>query len=303
MTYYEYIIGKVCRRNLNHGMMYDISFWHGTRSTFFSIRLRSREMPIDGLFSERPNNRCAHPSHNFAEIRFIDPPPSRCGLRRDESNCSRNHSISMESTMAPNKMSTMKLLSLVLTLSSSAMGYTQPASRPSFIRPLGGLKELQVPRRVPSNIVLPPTEEMAPTKKMKAAYDLGIGKNKPVHGDSNPIWANTNKLEATQFLVEHYATRDLPSPLLGSPENVIPERPAVPKVEPRRRTTDALHIHTPLSRASHEPTMPAAQPFDRSTLPLIQATSDAQLDVNTIWVEMMLHSEQIKSISLPTATF
>jgi hypothetical protein len=157
----------------------------------------------------------------------------------------------------------------------------------------------------------------------------------------------------TQFLVEYDATREFPSPLLLLPLVVREtrtttgssyddssnktkrlEKQDLPKVQPTRRTWDALMIlennvakdhhryyyhdyqddktvaarrkndtflknnnklHSTDDTTNHVSTISATP----ETVPfIIRATSTEKLDPNTIWVEMMLHSEHMKTLVL-----
>jgi hypothetical protein len=100
----------------------------------------------------------------------------------------------------------------------------------------------------------------------KPTYDLGLGKNKPVYGK-----AQSTTDDVTQFLVEHESVRRYPPPLQ---EKKLP----LPKIQLERKSEDILYIRS----------------RDHTVVPHISTTSDAQLDVNTVWVEMMIHSEKMK---------
>lgn len=197
--------------------------------------------------------------------------------------------------------STIRLLSIVLALLSSspaALGYTRstsPNNRP-FVHPIGLEQIRQAPQQKIS-----PTKKVVVThskaKMKRASYDLGIGKNPPVvHGQpshSPPTNTYVNIEESTRFWVEYEATQEFPAPIVETP---------VPKVQPKRRTKDALHIqHPPVNnrRASTSGTSSSENGEKLlGSVPSMRRISNDQLDVNTAWVEMMLHSEQMKATSL-----
>lgn len=157
----------------------------------------------------------------------------------------------------PNKMSLSTTKLLSLVLTMAA-GYTTTSNRP-FARPFG-IEDYS------SSVLL---KNHQPSIKTRQTYDLGLGKNKPVNGKAT-ILAD----DITQFLVEHESVRPFPAP-------VQEKKHPLPKVQPERKSKDTLHIK------SHHHT---------AHLPRISRNSGEQLDVNTIWVEMMIHSEKMKLI-------
>jgi hypothetical protein len=213
--------------------------------------------------------------------------------------------------------STMKLLAIVLTLSSAAQGYTRSTTtNRTFVRRIEIEKihtlERVTPPAIQKVVVPSPSNENTKAKETsateaptRATYDFGIGKNKPVYGKashSSSLTTNTIE-EAAKYWVEHEAIQEFPSPISAAPQEesftkpttASKQRPAVPKVQPKRRTKDALHIeHPPLNDETRSQAAPAA-------VPSMRRTSSVQLDVNTAWVEMMLHSEQMKTLAAAAA--
>jgi len=144
----------------------------------------------------------------------------------------------------------------------------------------------------------------------KFEYDLGLGKNKPVtdKGLGETPLVDTN-LAPTQFLVEHESVRPCPSPLNSDSESLTrntkgleKKRKNLPKVQHRRHSEDVLHIR---DRHSIEN---AIYDYNDDNLshPVIAPVNcfsagcngrAAKLDVNTIWVEMMLHNEKKMSLA------
>ena len=144
------------------------------------------------------------------------------------------------------------------------------------------------------------------TKMKRASYDLGIGKNPPVvygqPSQSPPTNTYVNIEESTRFWVEYEATQEFPAPIVEIPKKPVTSKTPVPKVQPKRRTKDALHIqHPPVNnrRASTSSTSSSENGEKLlGSVPSMRRISNDQLDVNTAWVEMMLHSEQMKAKSL-----
>ena len=174
-------------------------------------------------------------------------------------------------------MSTAKLLTLVLS-TSPVMGYQTVSNRP-FIKSFG-ITEID-----PSIVVVREPEQVSIKRRSKPTYDLGIGKNKPLY---NIEASCIEEIEgATKFLVEHESVRAYPSPLMvdashkasSNPTTTKPKK-VLPKVQLKRKATDSLSIGND----------------DISNIPQIRQTSSVQLDLNTVWVEMMIHSEQSKLV-------
>jgi len=149
-------------------------------------------------------------------------------------------------------------------------------------------------------------QETAPPKKFK--YDLGLGKNKPVtntRADETPR-TNDKSLNPARFMIEHEAVSKYPSPLdsnSNSSHRTKSSRKNLPKVQHRRHSEDVLHIRdSPSVRNGHEndnnddnSRHPVIFPVHR--LPTESSASMTKLDVNTVWVEMMLHNEQNKILA------
>jgi hypothetical protein len=165
-------------------------------------------------------------------------------------------------------MSTARILSLVIGI-SPAFGYATTSNRP-FARPFG----------TETDSLVFPRKDVA--KKTKATYDLGLGKNQPFYGGKSNSQISMT-YEVTQYLVEHEAVRAYPSPVVvdeqqsPSSSSATKKRPALPRVQLERQSKDTLKIK---NRGDF--------------VPHIRATSDDKLDLNTVWVEMMIHSEQMK---------
>ncbi len=161
------------------------------------------------------------------------------------------------------------------------------------MRPMG-LEEIQAIRVSPKKSDSKVDKEMPKVQR----YDLGIGKNQPVYGKASQAKIPENNFESTRYLVDHDATREYPSPIQQPIKT--PTKHSIPIVQHQRRTKDVLHIDhpTPANKNHHRGGHSSSSHSNPISLPHIRATSNDQLDLNTIWVELMLHSEHIKSKSV-----
>lgn len=225
-------------------------------------------------------------------------------------------------------MPSTKLLSMMLALlPSPSLGYSTSSGRP-YVRPFvleTEATKVQLPNNRPRIL-----KDAETPKKMH--YNLGLGKNRPVHpfilqadesrGPTNDLaaWENSQHSEtdpifsSTKYLMEHDATREFPSPLSESRSIHASQKQNLPKVQPRRKTRDVLAIENVFlepTRARHPSSSEKVLSTDMlnhslyevplrdisPALPSIRAISSEPLDLNTIWVEMMLHSEQMKTLA------
>lgn len=143
--------------------------------------------------------------------------------------------------------------------------------------------------------------------RTKLKYDLGLGKNKPVANKRTEETPSTDKaFDPTRFLIEYESMRSYPSPLdLGSESQsrnnnrTKNKRKNLPKVQHRRHSEDVLYIRDSDYITNGEDNCnddsfchPIIVPINHFSVGSnIPAT---KLDVNTVWVEMMLHNEQKK---------
>lgn len=146
-------------------------------------------------------------------------------------------------------------------------------------------------------------QETTPPRKFK--YDLGLGKNKPVtnrRADETPLTDDAS-LDPMRFMIEHEAVSKYPSPLDSNSKTNHQTKSArknLPKVQHRRHSEDVLQIQDSPSICNEKDNRSNG---DNSLHPVIvpihrfSAESSApvtKLDVNTVWVEMMLHNERNK---------
>ena len=230
-------------------------------------------------------------------------------------------------------------------------------------------------------VTLPPTKSSSPTKMAPTTtttptcssdrshsssrccrYDLGLGKNQPVKSNNKAAAPTTQAssrappssvFEATQYLVEHDAVKDYPSPTMTeqmnetSPSNIetseedLPwkqrqpnnnKKANLPKVQLRRSEEDSLHIYELQDNgvvdfegvgSAAEEAAAAAAFSSTSTRRVVMipasvnrksdddesngyttqqqqgeedmiSTIKKQMDLNTVWVEMLIHHEQNK---------
>lgn len=175
---------------------------------------------------------------------------------------------------------------------------------------------------IPSPTIVKSFESIDPTSqsivvvKKRASqeipkYDLGIGKNRPVGSQNGSIEEDSlvdSRLDPTQFLIEHESVRPYPSPLNLTKNDVHRKDPKnhkrknLPTVQNIRHAKDVLHIQNPNCIGSNNSDNDNSI---RLCLPIIAPINDfstesnepvAKLDVNTIWVEMMLYHEQSKML-------
>lgn len=144
-----------------------------------------------------------------------------------------------------------------------------------------------------------------PTKS-KSNYDLGLGKNKPVTNKRVKEALRVDaSLDPTRFLVEHEVVSKYPSPLDSDSNLISSHRPKsdrknLPKVKHRRHSEDVLRIRDSPSVGNEHSNH---NNDDNSRHPVIapihrfSTESITKLDVNTVWVEMMLHNEQNKVLA------
>lgn len=132
-------------------------------------------------------------------------------------------------------------------------------------------------------------------------YDLGIGRNLPVANmSSRPSHhVPSSTYEACRYLVEHQAVRELPPPIIPAFLNAdtqklggesrtgkTPGKKRLKEIQYNRSSQDVLTIfqpgimHPSSTRSKLKPTM--------------VAHTQAKLNLNTPWVEMLLHHENLK---------
>jgi hypothetical protein len=173
-----------------------------------------------------------------------------------------------------------------MTLLSTSSAYSSSA-QPLFGRPQKAYRQ----------------EDLNPdleSRHPRMSYDLGLGKNPPVNKKKRCTHVPTegNVYKACRFLVEHQATRCIPSPqdseespsrcdhlkqeFKSSRNNSSTTRKQIRKgkaVKPKRVLEDVLII------------LQDKQHFLKERKPTMIKPDAHELDVNSVWVEMLLHHQ------------
>lgn len=155
-----------------------------------------------------------------------------------------------------------------------------------------------------ANFIMVPTTESKNGVMQSSKYDLGLGKNPP--------FVKSNKAPPTKFggfendtyramrhMTEHQAVRPIPSPLSQPQQppklqvSYSIKRKHKPTIDYSRRSEDVLHIFEEKSEESGDDQVPRSS---RGPLTIVAKTHGQKLDMNTAWVEMLLHSESSKGV-------
>lgn len=149
--------------------------------------------------------------------------------------------------------------------------------------------------------------------KHRVCYDLGLGKNPPVssHKTTNAE-SNKNICEAAQYLIEHESVTDYPSPLRAATATAsIVANVRFVTASSSLSTAAANGVTAPSSGGrGPQPIFPLRFSDDvlaidtsRPSQPIAfanyqqhheQPTRSPQWDLNTPWVEMLIHEQQMK---------
>ena len=150
---------------------------------------------------------------------------------------------------------TMRLLLLSILAVPGSFAYVASSSSPgAFTKP---------------TFLSPPIEQ---TKTSRGAnYDLGLGKNPPVSG-KNKSFQRTDTYEAAQYWMVPEGVNNYPSPLLKPDE---PKKKKPPPIVLQRLSQDAVDISG-----------------DRDSATAFLRVNRVDLEVNTLWVEMLIHDQQ-----------
>ena len=158
----------------------------------------------------------------------------------------------------------------------------------------------------------PHLSSLSQPRTKRISYDLGLGKNPPVvkHKSRNQelleggvFEEHRNTYQAVEFLKEHQPTRDYPSPL----DEVIPAplKTQVSTNDMESKSHSKLSSKMPRPRRNGKPTVQPKRALEdiliildetkdvlEAEIPTMIMPSTHQLDVNSIWVEMLLHDQQ-----------
>lgn len=117
------------------------------------------------------------------------------------------------------------------------------------------------------------------TRSSPVSYDLGLGKNAPVgfHSPTPTTTTTDDVYRAAQFLLEHEAAVPYPAPLQKKNQTQQQPKCPLPPVPLQRFSDDVLKIVQD----------------DQKAAPTAFA-SDNEWDLNTPWVEMLIHEQQAK---------
>jgi len=141
-------------------------------------------------------------------------------------------------------------------------------------------------------------EQTTTTPPRKFTYDLGLEKNKPlIQKRTEETDPTDESLHPARFMIEHEAVSNYPSPLDSSR---IPNaqtksvRKNLPKVNHRRHSEDVLHIRDSPSIQNNNGNRKEDGNYRHPVIAPIHELTN--FDVNTVWVEMMLHNERNKML-------
>lgn len=128
------------------------------------------------------------------------------------------------------------------------------------------------------------------------SYDLGLGKNQPVVSKktTNVDSVESNKADVSSTVMywsKHESVRNFPSPL--EEREVKYDLPTAPT----KKTRTVMPINPIRHVADSLPIIPNTRSEQSAAVrgqPLMMRSDSSQMDVNTAWVEMLIHSEQRK---------
>ncbi|CAB9500732.1 expressed unknown protein [Seminavis robusta] len=194
---------------------------------------------------------------------------------------------------------------------ASVHGYSvgAPVSMPrSTVFPLGGIElSILAPEDsllfdLSTGLVTPSNQQQRKplfgatfTKPAKTTYDLGLGKNAPVSqssgSDRKPFRAQRDHIDvfqATKYWTEYESAREFPSP--QSQMTVVYEKTSLPLATTKKtRKTVALH-----PKRSMQDSLTIVEATRNDQAVMVPSDPSSQRDVNSVWVEMLIHYEQQK---------
>lgn len=182
-----------------------------------------------------------------------------------------------------------RIAALFLSVLLSGLGDRVSAYSISPPRNGGGLPLAGTGRKVPEPKSTVATPSNATPTRQRATYTLGIGKNQPVQ-PFNPtfvsrgrVWDGRTIQAATQYLVEHESSREFPAPtvaatpIVETARGASPKKKTYPTLTPNRVTDDSV------LKIIRRP---------RQTPRAVRQQSMMQFDVNTAWIELLIHEQQ-----------
>ena len=176
-------------------------------------------------------------------------------------------------------MKTMTTATLLATMLATPGAFAYVSSVPSPPgKPAFGLSEKTARQTTKT------TAAASSSSSSSSSYDLGIGKNKPVKNIPYKAKVRYDNVESVaDFWMVQDSVHDFPMPAMDSKgTEEAQQKPPVTKrrivpIVPNRMSEDAVSIMTEGEDAL---TVARAQP--------------KQLDLNTIWVEMLIHDQQMQ---------
>ena len=181
------------------------------------------------------------------------------------------HQIIRPFQMTPfHRVTSMRSLIILLAL-PSALGYTTPApiSKPTVM----------------------PTTRLTSTpdaSHQPQRYDLGLGKNKPLTNDKPATSQSQDVMAASQFWIAPVPAVTFPSPRALDEEMV--ERAFAVSTRPRKE----LSKESRRSSISLHPKRQSEDDLRISNEGIISRSRATKLDLNTVWVEMLIHNQQMQ---------
>jgi len=138
-------------------------------------------------------------------------------------------------------------------------------------------------------------------KRQTVSYDLGLGKNKPVYnrnlanrGEETSLNESDDVWHATQYLVEHKAVVDYPRPLQRDQKANQNIKKSSHPIIPSRFSDDILKIVDPDDNRNQKSSRNDQQAKQAYPVAWASGQSRPAWDLNTPWVEMLIHEQQIK---------
>jgi len=210
------------------------------------------------------------------------------------------------------------LFALAVSITRDAAGYTitTPEIRPTRLNRPGRKVGMDMDPKAyrhgetpninvagQNNVVFDVTAVQRP---YRTTYDLGLGKNQPVTL-TNPLQNSKASEERTVYEAIHYwneyeSVREYPRPQSSTSTSTSTSIPAgkarkvLPVVNPTRQNRDVLAIwsNSDGRRKEHPQQHQIIRESAAPTIMTSFSSRPVKLDVNTVWVEMLIHSEQIK---------
>jgi hypothetical protein len=230
----------------------------------------------------------------------------------------------MEATKRRHTVTTRRqvLFSIIISVSHLALR-TSAYTTQSSVHPCDTLSQTKM--KIPH--IIEPSYSPSSTKRLsRGRYDLGLGQNLPVLSAATKSKQPTppqDVLDAVKFLVEHQAVMEYPSPhrnqqLRGeqerysdvsaiantaSPSDSVAKAKRLPFVQPKRLSPDLIDIQASRDGCGEVSDFNGRE-SGRHPIATVttQARTSAALELNTAWVEMLIHEQlQAMEAAVPQA--